>query len=326
MARANVNQVTQIGVETTAGTAVACNRRFPGLQIDIGPELDAKFYSPEGNKYDEVGVLNREWASGDLNGPLTYGEIVYLFGSYINYAAPSTTSGVTTWTFSDTPTGAATYKTFTVQRGDSTAAGQSTNVVVTSLNLNIDRMDARVTGNVIGKKIDYAASLTATPTTIENKPISMNDVSVYLDSTSGVAGTTKLTDVFEVTVNHPDKVDETWVLDSAQTSWKDLVEKKMQPTVTVRCEWNTQMQAVYTAMKADTLPTRWLQLKMPGEIISGSDTYNFTATYACKLLTAKEDKKGDGGVYGFTFTFRAVNDATWAKPYLYTVVNATASL
>jgi hypothetical protein len=324
--RPNVNVVTQYGVEVTKGTAVAASKRFPGLQIDISPELDPKFYRPEGGKFEEIGVQNREWATGTFNGPLTYGEFPILASSYVNYAAPSTTSGVTTWTNNPNHTTADTLKSFTVERGDATGAGISTGVQVTAMKINIDRMGATMSGNVIGKKIDYTGSLTATPTTVENKPISMNVVSVYLDSTFGAIGTTKLTDVFDIDIDLPDKVDESWVLDSAQTSWKELIEKAYFPKLTVRTEFNAQMQAIYTAMKANTLPTRYLQIKAPGEIISGSDTYEWTPSFALKLENAKEDRKGDSGVYGFTFSFRCVHDATMGRPFGFVTKNATAAL
>ncbi|GIV51034.1 MAG: hypothetical protein KatS3mg038_1555 [Candidatus Kapaibacterium sp.] len=63
--RATINQVTQLGVETTPGTAVAANRRLTGLQIGLeraGEHTQA--YRPTGGKFSTIVVEGKEWAEG----------------------------------------------------------------------------------------------------------------------------------------------------------------------------------------------------------------------------------------------------------------------
>src|SRR5690349_4161730 len=97
--RAEVNVVTQLGVETTKGTTVAAGKRFPDLQVELSPDDEVKFYQPSGSKTYEVGVPNKRMAMGSYNGPLTYGSLPWILSS-LKYAAPVQigTTGGYTWT------------------------------------------------------------------------------------------------------------------------------------------------------------------------------------------------------------------------------------
>lgn len=311
--RSKVNIVTQLGIQTDADTAAAANLLFPSLQVDFSPDLGVKTYTPEGSKVEEVTVLNNESAKGNYTATLTYGEFPFLFASYGSKATPSQIGSTGAYQRTQTPKARVADDTiyYTAERGDSTGAGQTIGAQFTGMTINIDRMGATVTGPAIGKALDYSATLTTSPTTIENVPVSMDDVSVYLDSTSGGLGTTKLTDVFDITINLPDKFDPYWVLDASRTSYKSTTEKRLANRLSLKAQWNAQMQAVYATMKAGA--SRFLRIKAEGTNIGVGAEYLWQPDFALRLLNATEDSKGDGGVYGFTFEFAIVQDAGWGK-------------
>ncbi len=326
--RSKVNIVTQLGVQPDADTQVAGNLLFPSLQVDFSPDLGVKTYTPEGSKVEEVTVLNNESAKGNYTAALTYGEFPFIFASYGAKAnpAPSLIGATTAYTRTQTPKarGADDTTYYTAERGDSTGAGVTIGAQFTAMTINIDRMGATITGPAIGKVLDYSEALTASPTTIENVPISMDDISVYLDATFGALGITKLTDVADITISLPNKFDPYWVLDAAQTSYKSTTEKRLANRLTLKAQWSPQMQAIYATMKAGA--SRFLRLKAIGANIGASADYLWQPDFALRLIGAGEDSQGDGGVYGFTFEFAIVQDATWGKFMQVTTVNKTPTL
>jgi hypothetical protein len=50
-ARASINQVTQIGVERVSACPVACNKRFPGVQITSSPKSARSSIEPPALKF-----------------------------------------------------------------------------------------------------------------------------------------------------------------------------------------------------------------------------------------------------------------------------------
>jgi hypothetical protein len=327
-ARADVNIVTQFGVETTPGEAVAADKRFPDIDVEIMPEHDKKFYRGAGNKFNTIGVMNKNWATGKFDGPLNYESLAVILASYSNYAAPANVgTGGKGWTFAPGIGGTAdTIKTYTLQQGDSTDAEQVTHGFFNSLDIEITRDEGKVSGEVIAKNFSAGNTLTATPTTLANKPVSMNDMSLYLDATAAGLGTTKLTDCFRLSIKLPKKYEVKWVIDAAQTSWSDLVEIYMTPKLTIEAEFSDQMRALYSALKADNADNYFLRALAVGENIGAGADYTFQNDYALQFTDAKPQRKGNNKVYAYTFEFEVMGDADWGKAWEIYLINALADI
>lgn len=327
-ARADVNILTQLGVEVTPGTSVACNRRLSDVDIEISPEHDKKFYRGAGRKFNTIGVMNKNWAKGSYKGPLNYTSFAEILSSYSNYAAPGAVgTGGYGWTFNPSIGGTAdTIKTFTIERGDSVDAAKATHGIFNSCDIEISRDEGSISGEVLAKGFSVGNTLTSTPTVLANTPVSMNDMSIYLDSTSGALGSTKLTDVFKLSIKLPAKYALKWTIDAAQTSWNDIVEQYMTPKLTLEAEFTSQMRTLYNTLKADNVSNYFLRALAVGNNIGAGADQTFRFSSALQFTDAKEQRKGNGDVYAYNFDFEIMADETWGKAWEIYLVNALSDV
>jgi hypothetical protein len=326
-ARADVNIQTQLGVEVTPGSAVAANKRLPSIDIEISPEHTKQFFRGAGFKFNTIGVMNKNWSAGSFKGPLNYTELLYVLSSYSNYAAPASVgTGGYGWTFNPAISGEDTIKTYTIERGDSNDAAKATNGIFNSLDIEVTRDSGTISGEVLAKLFSVGNTLTSTPTTIDNTPVSMNDMSIYLDSTSAGLGSTKLTDVFRMSVKLPKKYDLKWVIDAAQTSWADIVSQYMTPKLTLECEFSSQMRTLYNTLKADNVGDYFLRALAVGNNIGAGADQTFRLSTALQFTDAKEQRKGNGDVYAYNFEFEIMANSAWSKAWEIYLINAQSAI
>lgn len=321
-ARASVNITYQIGVETTPGTAVPANKRLPGTSFSLSPDLRTKKFRSNSYKYDTLVQLHREMTKGTFEGPLSYPEIIYPLAGLIG-GVVSTTSGASTWTFNPSSTGPdANVKNFTCEFGDSTAAMQAAYVQFNSLNITISDEEAMAKGDLFARKLT-STTLTASPTDIVQLPININEVDVFLDSTFAGIGGTKLTDPSRVEIAIAEKFLAKEVLNTAFQSFKETAEQAYSVSAKVTVENNAQTQAIYSAMVAAGLPTRYLRIKATGPAI-GAATYLFQFDAAVKVEAAPISDAS--GIHSYEFNFTAIHDATMGRAYSFKVVNELPAL
>jgi len=322
MGRAAVNIVYQIGVETTPGTAVPANKKLPGMKFSVSPDLRTDASRANGYKVDTVLQLQREMAKGKFEGKMTYDEIIWPLCGLIG-GTVSTTGGASTWTFNPNSSGPDTNaKTFTLECGDSSAAQQSPYVQFNNLSLSVTNKEAKVSGDFFSRTLTNA-TLTSSPTEVALLPTNINEFDIYLDDTFGGIGTTKLTDPLQVDFSISDKYLAKEVLNTSFQSFKESIEQAYTVMGKVLVEYNAQWQAVYAAMKAAGLPTKFLRLKATGPAL-GATTYLFQLDVACKLKMA-EQKDADG-VYGYELEFQAIHNTAMGRAYSFQVINAVAAL
>lgn len=327
-ARADVNIVTQLGVEGTPGVQVPANLRLPSIDVEISPEHQKQLYRGAGYKFNTIGVMNKSWAMGSYKGPLNFTELAVVLSSYSNYAAPSNVgTGGKGWTFAPGIGGTAdTIKTFTIERGDSEDAAVATNGIFNSLDIDITRESGNISGEVLAKLFSVGNTLTTSPTTLANTPVSMADMSIFLDAASGDLGETKLEKVFRLSIKLPKKYDLEWVLDADQTSWADIVEDYMTPKLTLEAEFSSQMRALYNALKADNVDNYFLRALAVGNNIGAGADYTFQGDFALQFTDAKEQRSGNNKVYAYTFEFEIMADPTWGKAWEIQLINALADV
>lgn len=322
MGRAAVNIVYQIGVETTPGTGVAANRQLPSLSFSVGPELRTQPFRANGYKVDTILQLQREMAKGKFEGPLTYNEVIWPLAGIIG-GTVSTSGGASTWTFNANSTGADTNaKTFTLECGDASAAQEAVYTQFNNLSISVTKSEAKVSGDFFARSLENT-TLTSSPTQIAQLPTNINEFDIYLDDTFGGIGTTKLTDPLQIDFAISDKYLAKEVLNTTFQSFKESIEQPYNVTGKVMVEYNSQWQAVYAAMKASGLPTRYLRLKATGPTL-GATTYLFQMDVACKLEMAEQ--KDQDGVYGYELGFRAIHDSSMGRAYSFQVINAVTAL
>lgn len=183
MARANVNQVINIGFETTPGTAAVPNRRLTATMLLLNPNSEAVPFQASGYKVDTLLSQGKEWTDGTLDMIGNFEEIQYLCDSAFGAVAPSLPAGglgiaqQRVWapkSNSDT----VSPRTFTIDKGDYAATPRAARVLYAQMKdfeVNFDR-------KMIGFKSTFLAR--AVDTTVTMGALGTN--AVYLLSATGL--------------------------------------------------------------------------------------------------------------------------------------------
>lgn len=326
--RFGVNQVVQVGLESTVGTAVAAGKLLSSSEINLGVKFGARTIRPTGQRFATTVVPGKEWSEGDWKHGGTFDEVAYWLCSALKKVTP-TADGATAklWTIPLDQTSDDAFASYTVEVGSSARAHKFAGVIANSLKAIFTRDGAEFSGKLMGAAISDGITLTATPTAIPIVPIAGTQLNFYLaDTMAGLAGASALDRAFRVEFDYPDRRDTFWPVKSALTSFAGYGEKKdVTPTVKVLLEADAAGMALLTNMRAGS--TKYLRVQATGaEITSGKP-------YLCQLdLATKLDKDpdpftdADGGVYAIGWNGAVVFDATAGYSMQWLVRNTLAAL
>ena len=324
--RTTVTQTIQIGVETTPGTAVAANKSLPSLTIDGAVKANIDKYRPTGNKWTTITALGKEWVEAKVSGEPTYSELQYLLSSLLAYAAP-VQQGATTaylWTHAPASTTEDTVKTFTVERGSAVRADKFAYGLMNALSLSGDRDNIELSGTMLGQALSDGITLTAGPTALEQIPLLPKEFDVWLDTTSGGLGTTKLTRLLKWGVDIKNRFGPLWVVNSANASWVTHVETPPDGQVKLMVEADATGMGILTPLRDGT--TRFVRIKGASAQLAGTAIpYSLTMDFALKVSDISEFSDEDG-VYAVEYTFDIVHDSGWAKAMTVALINKATAL
>jgi len=90
----------QLGVESTAGTAVPALKRLRGMELEITPQMPTEALRPMGNKFSVDVVRQKEHCEGTLRGQVCYTDLVYLLSSLLCEATVTTPTTNGEWVVS----------------------------------------------------------------------------------------------------------------------------------------------------------------------------------------------------------------------------------
>ncbi len=323
--RATLNQVTQIGVETSPGTAVAANKLLQAVSISPGVQVDINTFRPVGSKFNTLAALGKEWVEASIDGVACYNHLAYLFSSALSYADP-TQQGTTTaykWTFTPQQTSADTIKTFTVEQGSTARAGSFAYGLITELGLAIDRSAAAVSGSMLGQAYEDGVTMTASPTAVAVQPIQPTEIDVFMDTTAAGIGSTKLLRALTTGFDISDRYGPIWTLNSAVDGFAAHVETAPTATLKLLVEADAAGMGPLTAMRAGS--KRFLRVQATGPTIA--DTYVYSLKMdVCGLVSEVGEFSDEDGVYGIEWTFEVTYDADWGKAMTIELVNSVSAL
>ena len=166
--RAEVFEITQIGPESTRGTAVPATRRLIGTSIRPSIQTEVQTYRAKGVRVGSVGVLNKEWVEADIEqDPALYsGETTYLIGGLLGPPSISNpSSGVYLGEWDPLTFTGLNPKTYTVESGSWIRAGEFPYGLVTGLEMTGTRDGVSLSGSMIGQ--EYSDNITLTAGTAE---------------------------------------------------------------------------------------------------------------------------------------------------------------
>lgn len=312
MGRGSVNRQVQVGVESTPGTPVAANKLLPSTNFVLSPEIENRDFRAQGWKVPTTTKIVGFDGGGTVSSPLNYTEIIYLLNMIVTGVITTPGGGTLsrTHTFAPTATGTDAFKTLTVQEGDATAATQMAHIFLPELSVTATDDAAEVAGTIVG----YAptvTTLTATPTAIAQQPIGPRELDVYIDSTVGAIGTTKITDALGYNFNVSALRQKKRVLNTTYQSFKDTTDTPVELSAGFTTEHNLQSRNIYAAQTVTSSPTYFVRLKATGAIIEGAIPYSLSVDCAARIVDMNQQDVNS--VWGFEYALQPIYDSTFGN-------------
>lgn len=315
--RSGVNQTVQIGVESTPGTPVACSKLLDAFTWTLGPKPTTKQFRGIGRQYPSASALLTSMSTGKLTGPGDFAQCAYIFSSL--WGAPSftlhgssTTAYDNVWTPPLAGSYAASAKTFTLQQGDAVDAEQYAFAVFTGCGYSFNRrQEVTFTADLIAQALTDGVTMTASPTVVEQVPMTGAQGNVYLDTTSAGIGTTQLVDPLKVEYKASDYYDGYWPINRANASYTNILDKEKKHELTLMLQANS----AGIAIKGNYLETGarcYVRVNLTGPIIDAVHTVNASMQHdlACFVTDVKEFSIEDQ-VFAVTYTLAVAEDSAW---------------
>jgi hypothetical protein len=315
---ASVFTLTQIGQEGTAGTRGVPGTIVPAMAWVLDTDATFQEFAPMGFKYPSEVAIGKEWCGFDIEGYGCFNCLPYALGGIMG-TATITAGSITTWAFTPSATSVDAGKTFTIQNGSSVRAIDATYGKVSAFSYHIDRDKFEIGGAGFAQRMTEGTTLQGSAKTVDLKPILPQGCDVYVDTTSGGLGGTKLTRVLSVDFEHSDAAGPLWVVNSSNTSFVADVELKPSVTLKLVVEHDSANGGtLFYYMRAGQ--RLFARVQGTGDIIQGGTAYTFRHDMALELLEPPTFGDQDG-VRTMEYTYAVVNDATWGKPMTFLLYN-----
>lgn len=280
--RAAVNELVQLGLESTLGTATAANRQMALLELVPTVDLDIKKYAGQGRKQAGAALSNKDftdvkWSTkGNQDDALSYSEFIYIMSSLMGRPTPSTHAGGTNvkdWTY-DAPLQGPIVNpvaSYTGQQGSSVRAHQFAGLVFASITIKGARDGVTASGDAKAQIFLPNQTITAAPTKIRLDPVLGADWTIYRDPTFGALGTTALLRAFEWEYVYSNVFGILWPGNKvgSQNTWAALVELDPTHTAKILCEADAQGDTGITDARAGT--TEFFRIDMKGALFTAAD-------------------------------------------------------
>jgi len=341
--RPDVTITSQFGVETTPGTPVAANRLLPTISFTPKIKRDTKQFRAQGNKYNTTSHKAKQYAEGGYDGILDYNSIIYILnGLTVPVTSPAAIVGSTSgkkWSYAPVSRALDNPKTYTFEVGGPTELG--TNLVeqyaygqLTSLTLDLNQDDLKLSGNMICQTAVANFTQTASPTIVPERPCQRDQIDVFCDNvyaTFNGATPTKVTDAMEEKIEIGVKFKPKFVHNTTFKSFKDAVEVAPSFVYSFLQEHNAQSRTALADVIANDTP-QWLRIQAKGLDISDAHDGSITELIQFDVYgkyTEPEEVRDalTMGVYGYRYHFVALDDpANMGRPWRAVIQNTVASL
>ena len=324
--RTGITQVTQLGVETTAGTAVAANKLLPSLSIEPTIKPNVKGYRGSGFKVPTVHAAGKEWSEWKVSGAPTFDELIYMFASMFTFGSPSTSdTSAKTWGAAPSATAVDAGKSFTIEHGSSVRAEKSAYGILTELGLEWTPAEFSLSGTMLAKALQDGITLTSSPTALAQIPILPGSCDVYLDSSGAALGTTKLARCKKWSLKLGGRFNPFMVADSTNNSFAGLAEGPIDAKLELTLEADAEGMALLDRLRdsAHVFP----RIKFTDSRLAGAATVPYSMRIDCAgTVTDAGSFAVDEGLWVVPWSLDHAYDGTWGKWLDLQVVNKLASL
>ena len=315
--RATVNQVVQIGAESTPGTSVAAGKLLSAFAWTFGEKATTKQFTATGHKYPSASELLTEMSAGKISGQGDYAALVYPISSvYGKITAVAHSPSVTAYDWIWTPpiTGLTpTVQTYTVQNGDSIDAEQYAYLMFSGWGYSFGRkQELQITGDWFAQTFTDGISLTASPTNIALYPTTGAQFNVYLDTTSGGLGGTQLTDPLNVDFKASNYFGQYWPINRANASFTSHLELVPKNELKIKLQANSTAIAV-RANYLQTGSRAYVRVDGQGATIDGGNAIKAEFKHDMAVFCSDVQEFSDvDGVYAVEYTFQLAEDTGWS--------------
>jgi hypothetical protein len=322
---------TQIGPESTAGTAVAATSVQRLLSNGAKDDRVVEFVNEHIGYLPQVNRTVTPKLAASIafeDSPLTFEQAMYPFSAGIQPVA-ATADGAGSgfvWTYAFPTTAVNTIKTYTIESGDNIQAREMEYSFCESFAISFNAGEVvNISSNWIGRQwsnTTFTGALTA-PTVEE---VLSSKGKIFIDATSGTVGTTLVSStLLSGTLNVTTGWKPVWTADG---NLYFSFAKNTAPEIKLDLvyEHNTSSEAEYAAFVAGT--PRLIRLRFLGSTLTSAGTYT-EKTISINLAGSYEtwDSFGDmDGNNTVSCTFRAAYDSTAALFANISIVNEVASI
>jgi hypothetical protein len=294
-----VQEIVELGVEVTPGTAVASSVKLQALQIELDSSIEVDRIAPAGSLFDTIAAPRQEYATGSLSGYPTYTELPYVLSNIFGAASVTTPTGAVNarrWFWQPSSSVPWTPKTWTVRRGMvGNTAESATYAMLTGLGLSFSATaQPEISGDLFARALDYTATVGATGlAALALVPILPQQVCVYLDPTAGALGTTRLTRDFSAAFEIGGLFGPFWPLDCTLTSFGGHTPLKPDTTTaTLQLGNDTQGRGPVTMMRTGS--TQYMRIEATGpQIDVGPPAYSHRLRIDAALKVVDPPSRGD---------------------------------
>ena len=322
--RSSKSQQIHVGRETAYGVSATVNRRLQGVTIDLDPTFEKSPNLPQGYNFPTSNTLGKEYTEGSIGGSVTYDEVIIPLAMALGNVAPTQPDAAGAPTayqrvYTLPNTGDITPTSFTLQKGDTSAAEGSTGVIATGLEFSWDRENVEISGDVIGQAFAETVTLTtAGVTALPQVPVQPGHIGAFYDTAFASLGTTRLLRAFSGGFSLTDLFSMIWPLNETKTSYDGIVSAAPDAEVTATLMADAAGKQFVTRCRAGEVGfLRWRAL---GPVIGGTVRYLLQFDLAVEVLDVDEFGDEDG-IYAIPFTYQPMAHEGWGQAGLITVIN-----
>jgi hypothetical protein len=295
--RASIFETYQFGVEdlSAKGVQVAANKRILSIEMDCDPVIPDDEVEASGSKGPLDLIFQKEYSKCSLKGKLCYNTLSYLLSSGLCLATTGGSGGVFTWVFAPNVFGPDQFQTYSLEKGSDAGADAMTHGTVTDLMLDFGLKGADMKAEMIAGKMKPGITMTADPEDVDVAPVSPDSLDVFVGDS--VDALVRLEDCFKASWGFKDRYKPKFTLNTAQESFKDMVESKFGMTAQLNVEQNSVADDFMADLRAKKL--KFCKIRSTGGILSGNDTYLLEILFPFKF---RNPKRGDtDSVYAGTY-------------------------
>lgn len=179
-------------------------------------------------------------------------------------------------------------------------------------------------GSLTGGSVTISGVTNGTvPSQVALNPLTPNMVNVYVDSTAGSIGTTKMTGAMMTGMTIGGRYVPFWNLDSDEESFASVVESEPSAEMTMTAVANSQGRAFLEGMRANT--TYYGRIEVLGGTIEAALRRRFR--FDCAFQVVAGPAPGDqDSVYADSWTFRPIEDPSLGYAFKVSIRNSLSAL